>query len=170
MEPKTNKFIIRVYGIFINQADEVLLSDEFMLDTKMTKFPGGGMNYGEGPIDCLKREAWEEMNQKIEIINHFYTTDYFQPAYFFEGHQLISIYYLTRFIEPINFKVSTKPFDFTEMKNGNISFRWQKIKDIEEDEMTFPIDQKVILKLKATRTLCLMINIIQIISIFIVAN
>jgi len=47
MEQKENKFILRVYGILINQHNEVLLSDEFMLDMKMTKFPGGGLNFGE---------------------------------------------------------------------------------------------------------------------------
>jgi len=150
MEAINNKFIIRVYGIFINQENEILLSDEFMLDTKMTKFPGGGMIFGEGTIDCLKREAMEEMNQEIEIIEHFYTTDYFQPAYFFDNHQLISIYYLSKFIEPLKFKVSTKPFDFAELKNGNMSFRWKKISELSEDELTFPVDKKVVelIKLK----------------------
>jgi len=148
MEAINNKFIIRVYGIFINHHNEILLSDEFMLDTKMTKFPGGGMNFGEGPIDCLKREAMEEMNQKIEIIDHFYTTDYYQPAFFYENHQLISIYYLSKLIEPVKFKVSTKPFDFTELKNGNMSFRWKKISELSEEEITFPIDKKVLKLIK----------------------
>jgi len=148
MEAINNKFIIRVYGIFMNEENELLLSDEFMLDTKMTKFPGGGMNFGEGPIDCLKREAMEEMNQKIEIIDHFYTTDYYQPAFFYENHQLISIYYLAKFIEPLKLKVSTIPFDFPELKNGNMSFRWKKISELSEEEITFPIDKKVLKLIK----------------------
>ena len=144
------KFIIRVYGIFINRDNEVLLSDEFMLDTKMTKFPGGGMNFGEGPKECLQREVMEEMGQEIEILNHLYKTDYYQPAYFFEDHQLISIYYLAQFIEPIKFKISTKPFDFTDLINGNMSFRWRKISVLTEDELTFPIDKKVASIIKST--------------------
>ncbi|OFX83134.1 MAG: hypothetical protein A2W99_13130 [Bacteroidetes bacterium GWF2_33_16] len=148
MEKNNNKFIIRVYGLFINLNKEVLLSDEFMLDMKMTKFPGGGMNFGEGPIDCLTREIMEEMGQKIEIVDHFYTTDFFQPAYFYDNHQLISIYYLARFIEPLKFKISTKPFDFKGLTDGNMSFRWRKINDINQDEMTFSIDRIVIQKLK----------------------
>jgi len=143
MEEKTNKFIIRVYGIFINQQNEVLLSDEFMLNMKMTKFPGGGMNIGEGTIECLKREVMEEMGQEIEIISHFYTTDYYQPAYFFDNHQLISIYYLARFVQPIKFKISSSPYDFPELINGNMSFRWRKISELSEEELTFPVDKKV---------------------------
>ncbi len=154
MESNPNKFVIRIYGIFINQNHEVLLSDEFMLNMKMTKFPGGGMNFGEGPIECLKREIMEEMKgQEIEIIDHFYTTDYYQPAYFFDNYQLISIYYLARFIEPINFKISTIPFDFEELLNGNQSFRWKKIEDLSEKELTFPIDQKVVSLLKSKKDL-----------------
>ncbi|MDX9697205.1 MAG: NUDIX domain-containing protein [Bacteroidales bacterium] len=154
MESNPNKFVIRVYGIFINQNYEVLLSDEYMLNMKMTKFPGGGMNFGEGPIECLKREIMEEMNgQEIEIIDHFYTTDYYQPAYFFDNHQLISIYYLARFIEPIKFKISSIPFDFDDLINGNQSFRWKNILEISEKELTFPIDQKVVSLLKSKKDL-----------------
>lgn len=120
----------------------------------MTKFPGGGMNFGEGPIECLKREIMEEMNgQEIEIIDHFYTTDYYQPAYFFDNHQLISIYYLARFIEPIKFKISSIPFDFDDLINGNQSFRWKNILEISEKELTFPIDQKVVSLLKSKKDL-----------------
>lgn len=144
-----NKFIIRVYGIFINQHKEVLLSDEYMLDTKMTKFPGGGMHFGEGTKDCLAREIKEEMNgQEIEILEHFYTTDYYQPAYFYDNYQVISIYYLAQFIEPIQFIISKKPFDFPEMKNGSISFRWKILSDLNDEELTFPIDKLVGQKLK----------------------
>ena len=144
-----NKFIIRVYGIFINQDKELLLSDEFMLDMKMTKFPGGGMNVGEGPKECLHREVMEEMGQEIDILEHLYTTDYYQPAYFFENYQLISIYYLAQFIEPIKFNISTKPFDFHELINGSMSFRWRKISLLTEDELTFPIDKKVVSIIKS---------------------
>lgn len=76
------KFIIRVYGILINENKEVLLSDEYYKGVKITKFPGGGLNYGEGTIDCLKREALEEFGQPIEVIEHFYTTDFFKNHFF----------------------------------------------------------------------------------------
>jgi ADP-ribose pyrophosphatase YjhB (NUDIX family) len=137
-------FVIRVYGLVINEKEEVLLTDEFQLDTKMTKFPGGGMKFGEGPADCIKREALEEFGQEIEIVEHFYTTDYFQKALFFKEHQLISIYYLIRFKEKIKFKVSKDPFDFPEMKNGMQSFRWKAIDELTEDDVSFPIDKKVV--------------------------
>ncbi|GAJ02545.1 unnamed protein product, partial [marine sediment metagenome] len=51
-------FVVRVYGLIINDKKEVLLTDEYQLGMKMTKFPGGGLEFGEGPVDCIKREAY----------------------------------------------------------------------------------------------------------------
>jgi ADP-ribose pyrophosphatase YjhB (NUDIX family) len=140
----TGQFIIRVYGIVLNQQQEVLISDEFQLEMKMTKFPGGGLHYGEGPIDCLKREFREECNgQEITNIRHFYTTGFYQKAFFYENHQLISIYYLADLVNPLMFSISEKPYDFKEMKNDSQSFRWIKLKNLKTDELSFPIDKFV---------------------------
>jgi ADP-ribose pyrophosphatase YjhB (NUDIX family) len=136
-------FVIRVYAIIINHNNEVLLSDEYFNDTLMTKFPGGGLEWGEGTIECLKREAMEEFGQEIEICDHFYTTDYFQKALFHENSQLISIYYLSQFIEPVHFKISTEPYEFTEKVNGAQSFRWKPIGELTANDLTFPIDRRV---------------------------
>ncbi len=142
-------FIIRVYGIIINEHQEVLLSDEFQLGMKMTKFTGGGLELGEGTIDGLKREFREECNgQELLNINHFYTTDFFQKALFYDNKQLLGIYYTAELAKPIRFYISDKPFDFQEYKDGNQSFRWVKIKNLNEDEITFPIDKFVAGKLK----------------------
>jgi ADP-ribose pyrophosphatase YjhB (NUDIX family) len=142
-------FTIRVYGIIINHKKEVLISDEFQLGVKMTKFPGGGLEFGEGTIDCLKREFREECNgQEIKNISHFYTTDFYQKALFYENMQLLSIYYFAELQEPLQFKISEKPFDFEKMENGNQSFRWVQIKNLNVDEFTFPIDKFVVDKLK----------------------
>lgn len=142
-------FIIRVYGLILNENKEVLLTDEFQLGIKMTKFPGGGLEFGEGTIDCLKREIREECNgQELKNIRHFYTTDFYQKALFYENHQLISIYYLAELKPPLMLTVSEKPFQFEKMENGNQSFRWKKIKGLNTDELSFPIDKFVTDKLK----------------------
>lgn len=136
-------FNVRVYGIILNENNEVLLSDEYVFDRYMTKFPGGGLKFGEGPEDCIHREAIEEFKQEVIIIDHFYTTGFFQKAEFFEDHQLISIYYLVKFKEPPRFKISSTPFDFADKVNGSQSFRWVPVRDLEPDKLTFPIDKKV---------------------------
>jgi 8-oxo-dGTP diphosphatase len=145
------RFVIRVYAVVINDRNQVLLSDEYMRNAYMTKFPGGRLEWGEGPTDCLKREALEEFGQSIEIIDHFYTSDFFQKCIFYEESQLLTIYYLAQFNEPINFKISTKPFDFTEAAHGSQSFRWIGLDDLEQEELTFPIDWKVAQLLKSAK-------------------
>ena len=139
-----NSFNLRVYAIILSpNNDFILVSDEFQLGMHMTKFPGGGLEFGEGTIDCLKREAIEEFGQEIEIIEHFYTTDYFQKALFFNDCQLISIYYKAKFKETPKFKISEKPFDFSPNENGKQSFRWVNLNLLKPEEFTFPIDKKV---------------------------
>jgi ADP-ribose pyrophosphatase YjhB (NUDIX family) len=137
-------FNIRVYAIILDEEkNSVLVSDEFQRNIRMTKFPGGGLKLGEGTLDCLKREAIEEFGQEIEIISHFYTTDFFQKAYFYDDMQLISIYYLSRFKELPKFIISDIPFDFENNENGKQSFRWINLKEINSSKLTLPIDQKV---------------------------
>lgn len=136
-------FNLRVYGLFINEKNEVLVSDEYQLDTRMTKFPGGGLEFGEGTIDCLRREMREECRQEIEAIEHFYTTDFFQKALYYTEHQLLSIYYTAKLSEPIQFKIGYTAFDFEKLENGNQSFRWVPVEELKVEEFTFPIDKHV---------------------------
>jgi 8-oxo-dGTP diphosphatase len=148
MQPEIKKFNIRVYGIALNEKNEVLLTDEFRLGMPMTKFPGGGLEFGEGIIDCLKRECLEELNQEIEIVRHFYTTDYFQPTFLLkEPQQLISIYYLIKLANPILLK-TVEDGRLLEKKDGAQLFRWVPLSKISTKDLTFPIDKKVLEMLK----------------------
>lgn len=144
-----NDFVIRVYALIVKENNEILLTDEFQQNSMMTKFPGGGLEFGEGTIECLKREIAEECNgQEIENIRHFYTTDFYQKALFYENKQLISIYYLANLSHLVKFRRSEKPFDFDIEKGEIQSFRWVKIKTLDQAELTFPIDRLVVHKLK----------------------
>src|SRR5947208_16230579 len=108
------RFNIRVYAILINEDRQVLVSDEYIRGNYYTKFPGGGLEYGEGTRDCLKREFMEEMDLRVEIGAHLYTTDFFQISAFNPGHQIISIYYFVNAMEPIKAPLRTRQFDFDE--------------------------------------------------------
>ncbi|NBC83892.1 MAG: NUDIX domain-containing protein [Bacteroidetes bacterium] len=137
------EFNIRVYAIIENESGDVLISDEMFRKQQLIKFPGGGMKLGEGTLDCLKREALEEFGQEIEVIAHYYTTDYFIRTLFFEVKQLIAIYYRVKFSAPVQFQISTKPFDFEGDEDGTQSFRWMKKKPENIDQLTFEVDKKV---------------------------
>jgi 8-oxo-dGTP diphosphatase len=144
MQNEIKHFNIRIYALIFDRKGKVLLSDEFQLNKRMSKFPGGGLEFGEGTIECLHREMMEEFGQDVEILRHYYTTDFYQKALFFEDQQLISIYYICRFREVPKFKVSTDPFDFESEVNGSMSFRWVELAALNiERDLSFPIDQYV---------------------------
>lgn len=140
-------FNIRVYALLINERNEVLVTDEYRFGMEMTKFPGGGLIWGEGIIDCLKRECREELGCEIEVARHFYTTDFFQPAAFHRDQQLISIYYVVKNASSLSIAISNKKNDFEKIE-GAQSFRWVSISELKREEFTFSIDKKVALMLK----------------------
>lgn len=133
--------MLRVYGIGIHEG-RILVTDEFWYGMPMTKFPGGGLEYGESTLDCLRRECMEELGQEVEVLDHFYTTDIFQQTFFVENMQLISIYYIIKFINPTAIAANAKPFDFA-MKNGNMAPRWIPLENFSADDLTLPIDKIV---------------------------
>ena len=153
-------FNVRVYGILLGENNSVLVSDEYIRGEYYTKFPGGGLEFGEGTRDCLKREFKEEMNLEVTITDHIYTTDFFQLSAFNPEHQIISIYYFAKAMEPIACILRDKPFDFDEDqliiyrdKNEIESFRFIPWKDFSEEMITLPID-KVVAKMLKTMVSC----------------
>jgi 8-oxo-dGTP diphosphatase len=146
---------IRVYGILINENKQLLVSDELIRGKYYTKFPGGGLEFGEGTRDCLRREFKEEMDLSVEIGDHIYTTDYYQPSAFKEGQQIFSIYYFAKALEPIKVRLRDKPFDFDEaqLKQHELthcteSFRFIDWENVSADVVTLPIDKIVVEMLK----------------------
>ena len=53
-------FNVRVYGLLIDQYQRLLVTDEFIRGSYITKLPGGGLEFGEGTRACLQREFIEE--------------------------------------------------------------------------------------------------------------
>ncbi len=151
------RFNIRVYGILINDQKQLLVSDELIRGKRYTKFPGGGLEYGEGTRDCLKREFLEEMDLSVEPGDHIYTTDYFQLSAFHPDHQIISIYYFVKPLEEITARISKTPFDFDEeqmkvyeKETETESFRLINWDDLNEESVTLPIDKLVVGILKGS--------------------
>ncbi len=152
-------FNVRVYGVLINDQKQVLVSDELIRGSRYTKFPGGGLEHGEGTRDCLRREFLEEMNLKVEVGEHIYTTDYFQVSAFNPNHQIISIYYFVNPLEEISIRLSTRAFDFDEKQmnayqqnNETESFRFINWEDLSEESVSLPID-KIVVRMLKERTL-----------------
>ncbi len=134
-------FNVRVYGLLINDQQEIMLSDECQGDRYFTKFPGGGLELGEGLIDAVKREFMEECGVSIDIIKHFYTTDFYENSSFNDS-QVISVYYLVKPIGILMLNFKHKAFDFEEGLSQ--CFRWKKISELSEDDVTFRTDKTVV--------------------------
>ncbi|NGF57145.1 NUDIX domain-containing protein [Parapusillimonas sp. SGNA-6] len=135
-------FNVRVYGILVDQYDRVLISDERTQNVAFTKFPGGGLEYGEGLIDALKREFWEECKLEIDIVQHVYTTDFFEKSSFNDS-QILSIYYQVKALNSFELQLKEKPFDFdldihTEKQEA---FRLIDSNLLKQNDLTFKTDQ-----------------------------
>jgi len=143
-------FNIRVYGILADPGKQVLVSDEYIRGGYYTKFPGGGLEFGEGTRDCLKREFLEEMNLHVQVGDHLYTTDFFQLSAFNPSHQIVSIYYYVEALEPITVPLRSQPFAFDEQqlqtyqqKGETETFRFIPWDEFSEESVTLPIDKIV---------------------------
>ena len=144
-------FNLRVYGILFNEQKQLLVSDEYIRGSYYTKFPGGGLELGEGTRDCLKREFKEEMDLDVEIGAHIYTTDFYQISAFNPAHQIISIYYFANALEPIKCPLRTTPFDFDEKQmevykntGETETFRFIDWDNVTPESVTLPIDKIVV--------------------------
>lgn len=136
-------FNVRVYGILINDNNEVLISDEQEYGMRFTKFPGGGLEFGEGLLEGLKREFVEECDLAVEVIRHFYTTDFFVKSAFNDS-QIISVYYLVKNADPVNLNIKTMVFDFDGEGDVLQAFRWVKLTELQPNDFVFPVDNHVV--------------------------
>lgn len=134
-------FNVRVYGLLINSEHQLLISDEQEEGMQFSKLPGGGLELGEGLKDALKREFMEECDVEVEVLSHFYTTDFYEQSVF-NGSQVISIYYFVRAAGSLDVPIKTHTFDFDP--DSGQSFRWVSLSELKPDHMTFKTDQTVV--------------------------
>lgn len=146
-------FNVRVYGLLFDENRRLLVSDEFIRGNYYTKLPGGGLEFGEGTRDCLRREFMEETGLAVEVTDHIYTTDFFQISAFNNTDQIISIYYRVEAPFPISLETKTVAFDFAPHQVANPNgecelFRWIDWDELNEESMSLPIDKATIKLIK----------------------
>lgn len=139
------KFVLRVYGILIKD-DQVLLADECLNGFSFTKFPGGGVELGEGIAEALKREIVEEGQLEVTSYEHFYTTDFFQASAFRPEDQIVSVYYR------IEAEVPWMEYESDQSHANNqhsVKLYFKPLSELDASDLTFPIDKVVLGMLKA---------------------
>jgi ADP-ribose pyrophosphatase YjhB (NUDIX family) len=132
-----DKINIRVYAIYLNEKNELMALDEGYAGEKLIKLPGGGLEFGEGTIECLHREFAEELNLKIEVLEHFYTQEDFLVSRFRENEQLLTIYYTVNILNLEELKIIDESIE---------KVKWISLH--EENPLPLPIDKIVFQKLK----------------------
>ncbi len=140
---KLERFNIRVYFMLTNEEGDLLVSDEVIQGKPYTKFPGGGLEFGEGTRECCLREAQEELGQAIEVLDHIYTTDFFIRSAFYPSHQVMAVYYSARLLELPRFQVATEPHAHRNASQVE-SFRWVSSADLRLSGLSFPSDQQAL--------------------------
>jgi len=143
LELKTN-FIIRVYGLLINELNQVLISDECRNGFSFTKFPGRGMEFGEGFIETLNREFQEELGIDVHVNELFYFNEFFQVSKFNPKDQLFSFYYKVSYADWKS--IITNQHD-VPLKTEGEKHRWISLNELKKEQFTFLIDQLVAEKL-----------------------
>jgi 8-oxo-dGTP pyrophosphatase MutT (NUDIX family) len=135
-------FNVRVYGLIINHQNELLIAEEFHYNTFMRKFPGGGLQFGEGPKDGLKRELKEELDIDIADMAHLHTTDMFVKSLFNDNHQVIGIYFLV--MPQFDLAKAYRSEYELPSTEGEERFRWVPLSQIHPADFTFPVDRQAV--------------------------
>lgn len=140
-----SSFNIRIYGI-LKKGNQVLVSDELIGGKAVTKFPGGGLELGEGIEECIEREFEEELDISVTMESIYYVNEFYQTSAFDEREQLISIYFMVKQTDAKEIPIAKKAFAFPPHQKQ--CFRWMEIKKIRQMDIHYPVDQKVVLKLQ----------------------
>ena len=71
------------------------------------ELPGGHIDFGEDPVDGLKREITEELGMTVQVGDPFAVFTYINEI---KGSRSIEVIYFARFIEPID-QIKIEPED-----------------------------------------------------------
>lgn len=130
-------FNVRVYALCI-ENNKVLCVKEPFAGKMVVKLPGGGLEFGEGTVACLKREFKEELNLNIDIKNCFYIQEDFVESLAKDQKQLLMLYFKARITNKENLKITDDKIQ---------ELLWVDING--ENPFTLPVDQIVFRKLQA---------------------
>ena len=150
------RFNVRIYFFLLDRpllpdglpdpSSRVLLSDELLSGRDCTKLPGGGLEFGEGPEDCARREAMEELGQPVDLGPLVHVTGDFVRSTWRGEEQVLCHYYLATLPEAPAFRVADLRFDYEE--GVRESFRWVPLADVTESALTFGTDHAALAALR----------------------
>lgn len=142
-----SNFNIRVYGILQDADGRVLVSHERIRGEAYCKFPGGGLEYGEGPKDGVIREFQEELDITVSVDELLYVTDFFIQSAFKDEDQIVSIYYRVSSDDLDSIPtVDQWPSEESVIDQKQI-FQWVDPKELTDGKLSFPGDRGMLQKI-----------------------
>lgn len=133
-------FNVRVYALLENNGKVLVLHEPFQ-GKLIYKFPGGGLEFGEGTKDCVKREILEELNINVDVQSHFYTQDFFKLNAFNSKEQVLLIYYKA--------SVTAKELKKLKVLDADIAeLLWIEPKNLKDKDFTLEADKVVVKQYK----------------------
>lgn len=132
-------FSVRVYGLLLKH-NKLLVTEEKWFGSRMIKFPGGGLEFGESTIEALKREFIEECGIKISISSLFHIPEQATMAVFYKNVQVVPIYYLIDTNDDLLIPIAENWHVEEEMNDGDVYFHWIAM-DSNAEMFSFPGDR-----------------------------
>ena len=144
-------FNIRVYGILLDSSGRILVSHERIRGEAYVKFPGGGLEPGEGPMDGLIREFQEELELTVSVDDLLYVTDFFIQSAFSDEDQIVSIYYGITSPEIGLIPIVDKWPEAEAVIAEKQIFQWVDPEDLKDGKLSFPGDRACLAEINASR-------------------
>jgi ADP-ribose pyrophosphatase YjhB (NUDIX family) len=138
-------FNVRVYALIVKN-NRLLISEEQHGGVFLRKFPGGGLQFGEGIVQALHRELKEELNADVESASMLCVTEDFVVSFLNNKQQVIGVHYLVDLKQDYSDEFLNN--NRVELENGHIHFKWVLIDSLSSEDFTSTVDKSAFEKLK----------------------
>jgi 8-oxo-dGTP diphosphatase len=138
-------FNVRVYALIVKN-NRLLISEEQHGAFFLRKFPGGGLQFGEGVLQALHRELKEELDADVDSASLLCITEDFVVSFLNNQQQVIGVHYLVDLKQDYSDEFFNN--NHLELENGHIQFKWVLIDSLVAEDFTSPVDKSAFKKLK----------------------
>jgi len=138
-------FNVRVYALIVKN-NHLLIAEEQHGGFFLRKFPGGGLQFGEGILQALHRELKEELDADVDSASLLCVTEDFVVSFLNNKQQVIGVHYLVDLKQDYSDEFLNN--NRVELENGYIYFKWVLLDSINPEDFTSPVDKSAFDKLK----------------------
>lgn len=144
----TGQINVRSYMILVRDGasgPEVLLSYERLPRWGgVMKFPGGGLEWGEGTAACLRREALEELGQPVAIKRLCHVSEQAYVSSFDPNQQVMAIHYEVELLGEARFEADGELSDVfgRDVPMMHQVLGWRAVEGLDSADFSFASDRE----------------------------